>query len=597
MPDLKAPAPVSSGQQSTVGRVLPAQIVIPATAVSSIRIALKPPATSAEIRGTVQSQDASGLTQVKTDSGTITLQTAARLPVGTAVTLRIDASEPDPRIYVIRSSDRAPVQDQPKAAATDPAVTIETSGSSEQLARVAAPATSDATRGLARAVVLSPVASPAEAAALLPTNILAQTPQVAANPGLPPNPASLAAPATAHAPSVPLAPAATAIAASAAGLVDISGSPQPAIVVPSPTQPAPTQPLPVLPGMAGLPEVEAAATVPAGAPKPSGLAPVRPVLAQGTELPVRIIGTATLHASADDAAFSTAKAVPAKIPDTGSPVARAATLQATVEGFLPRGEAVLRTDVARLAIQLPAGWAHIRSGDTLAIELALPSSSPVAPPPPLAASDRSMPGLRGLEAALAATRNLPETVGLPRPGPRLARQLVRFVDAARSGAAEPIFGPLEAAQSLGEPVKSLAARAAGELREAGHPAEQPRDWKLVLVPLMTEAGLVPLKFFSRRQAQTAQRGKADDASRFVIECDHASLGAVAIDGLVHGRRIDVVVKTEAKLGVDAQHDLLALFDDAIGAMGFAGELRFQGAAPVARIPVAVPADRRLGLTA
>jgi hypothetical protein len=605
MPDLQTTANLASGNLAALARAQAQPVAIPASAISVIRLVLEPPATSAEIRATVQSQDNHGVTQVKTDAGTITLQTAARLPPGTAVTVRIDASGAEPRIFIIRTADRAPTQDQQRLATAAPAITIEILGSGEPPARIAAPVTIDATRGLiARAVVLSPT-QPPEATARSPlANLLGGS----------------ASTLSTGSPGASLPISVTPLPALPAALAQVAPGAPPAATLPGHgANPAPTQPPPglVTDASAGartaLPAslasssspsiIPASPGLPSGAPgagSSGAVAPAAPrAIAQpGTELQVRILGTAALHAVADDAAFTPIGLPRAQSADSALPGTRPVIAQATVEGFLPRGEAVLRTEFARLALQLPAGWAHIRSGDVLALELvAPPPAGQPAPPPPLAAPDRGVSGLRGLELAFAAAQMPAEAIGLPRPGPKLARQLMSFAQAARSGSIEPIFGSMEPIQSGGEAVKSLATRAAAELRESANPAEQPRDWKLIVMPLMTEAGMVPLRFFSRKQVQSNPRAKAEDASRFVIECDHKALGAVAIDGLVHGRRIDVVVKTEASIDIEAQRDLLALFDDALGAMGFAGELRFNGNAPVSRIPLSPTAEQRLGLTA
>jgi hypothetical protein len=576
MPEISTTSGRSASHHPAPARTpAPTQAATPVTPVTPIQVLLRTLAPNAEIRAVVVAQDARGLTELKTELGTITVQSPARLPVGSPVTLRIDGAGAEPRLLISRSTERVVGQEQPRSAAAELAP-----GQSAAAAtpRNLTPVTLEAGRSsIARAIVLSsgplpgtnapPVADAAGVAtlAVAPTDAVLvpnhgpAPARAQASPGQP-----FAAPPSARQPA-PQAPAAA------------NGLPAP----PAPfTESSVEHPSAARPGASS------------SAPPPLETPPARgPLLATGAELAVRIIGTAALHATADDQAFAADHAPQQAASQRGAPI----TVHARIDGLLPRGEAILRTEFGRLAVNLPAAWAHVGSGEALTIELLPPSMAPATPPPLL---ERGMPALRGLEAAFLAGQMPAEAVGLPRPGPRLARQLIRFVEAARGGSAEPIFGlqdarHTEAANALG----TLAPRAAAELQEAASPPEQPREWRLVMLPLMTETGMTPLRFFSRKQEQSQSRGKTEDAARFVIECDHKALGAVAIDGLVHGKRIDVIVKTEGRLESEAKHDLLALYDDAVAAMGFVGELRFQDDAPVARIPLAARREQRLGLTA
>ena len=70
-----------------------------------------------------------------------------------------------------------------------------------------------------------------------------------------------------------------------------------------------------------------------------------------------------------------------------------------------------------------------------------------------------------------------------------------------------------------------------------------------------------------------------DASRFVVECEHSEFGPVQLDGLMHERRMDLIVRTHEPLPADMERDILVLFGESCTGLNLAGQLFFQ-AVPV-----------------
>ena len=69
----------------------------------------------------------------------------------------------------------------------------------------------------------------------------------------------------------------------------------------------------------------------------------------------------------------------------------------------------------------------------------------------------------------------------------------------------------------------------------------------------------------------AQCAKVEDV-RFVIDLDLSALGAMQLDGLVHGKRLDLILRSQAELPVAMRHDIARVFDDALDISGMEGSV-------------------------
>ncbi len=184
---------------------------------------------------------------------------------------------------------------------------------------------------------------------------------------------------------------------------------------------------------------------------------------------------------------------------------------------------------------------------------------------------------------------------LPRPGPQLAQRLADVAAALSTGKVAEWLGE-HAVRSLeqrghGEAVRRLE----GELYEAAKAAPQSPEWHGTVLPFHVGGQLQPLRLYIRRRNARARDRAA--GTRFVLECAHDDLGELQLDGLVHERRIDVILRTHAALSDDMRGDIAALFGDACGVMGYAGTIEFHAEPAFPAMPRGERAVHSVGVVA
>ena len=441
-----------------------------------------------------------------------------------------------------------------------------------------------------------PTASPATATApLVPT---ARPDSIAAGALVPPAPPSGATPpaATNAGPANVTTPGAALSASPPANAAGLSMGGLPAALPPGPTS-APSTPSPAaaattnsfgssLPTAGTSPPVAdaaPAATVARGQPSATtAAAPLatmlaaaeRPGLALGTTLAVRVM------AQAPPTTAGTTNA-PTMI---SAPAADRPQVVAVVVGRDPHGHVLLDSPFGRLSVDLDPSPPD---GTRLLLELA-GRNSERSEAPGRTDSLSSRPAeenatIKSLSRTLDEVRHAaPESgkaaldAALPRPGPRLAQQILGFLAAAESGDARALLGSL--ADRLGDSGRSeLIDQLGRQLSELKSRTGPDGEWRFNLVPILDGQDLDPVRLYSRRGGRNEDGTEGSDR-RFIVEVELSELGRVQIDGFFRRPRIDVIVRTQVKLGAEAEGDLSLLFEQAVGAVGLVGELGFKVAA-------------------
>jgi hypothetical protein len=105
------------------------------------------------------------------------------------------------------------------------------------------------------------------------------------------------------------------------------------------------------------------------------------------------------------------------------------------------------------------------------------------------------------------------------------------------------------------------------------------EWRMTVIPMLDGRDFRQIRFFERKRKREEAERRKDDSSRFVVECEHSEFGPVQIDGLMHERRMDVIVRTHDALPTDMERDILVLFGESCTGLNLAGQLFFQ-AVPV-----------------
>ena len=103
------------------------------------------------------------------------------------------------------------------------------------------------------------------------------------------------------------------------------------------------------------------------------------------------------------------------------------------------------------------------------------------------------------------------------------------------------------------------------------------DWRLYAIPLVDGSHVQQLRLFLRRRNPRSayDDGKADAATRFVLEVALARVGDLQLDGLVREQRFDLVLRSRRPLSSEMRGGVTAIFNDANSAAGQHGQISFQ----------------------
>lgn len=572
-------------------------------------------AVGALLSGTVLTRDSSGLTMLQTGAGVFGVKTTVPLPPGSNVTLQVQSAGAQLQAIVLSVTPQASGRGAPAAPA---------------LPAPAAPPASPSPSAAASPAALDGPASP-------PSSISAT---VIGPPGGQPSPSARAAgplpglsstlnapagqaapdPAPALAPQVGPSTTVTTGGKGApiqAGPPNLSATP-PAAAAPTPSAtPGPPAavngaPLPVVAEASRpvAPDPSPTATTNAAGRTADAETPVAP-LPTGTKVQVRLVPGAPTGAPTgfpSEAARATAPAPmqpaivaprgPAAAALGGSPAAPGAAptppsiaLAATLVARTPTGQTIVDTAAGRLIIALPAAMDAMPPGTRIALELMLPGRPAAFPPWSAPAGNpgalaRDWPALRDvvrmlLDSPDEAVRNAVDRA-MPRPGPRFGPQVLAFIERAGAGGVKEWLG--EAAWQRLERLSGpgLLARLDHELHEILVRRGNEGQWHMTVVPLLDGQDIRQIRFFERRKKKGDGNKDREDTARFVVECEHGEFGSLQLDGLMHDRRLDLIMRSHDRLPEDVESDILSLFNLVCAGLGLTGKLAFQA---VAAFPV------------
>ncbi len=238
------------------------------------------------------------------------------------------------------------------------------------------------------------------------------------------------------------------------------------------------------------------------------------------------------------------------------------------------GSAVLHTPLGnftlKTAIELPVG-------SSLALEVLLPTDSRSAAIP--AGLTAAWPGLESMEEALLS--QLPSGQAealqraLPQVGPRLSSGILFFLTAINQGNPLAWLAGPAAALERGDFLERLGREFIGLSRSVETASG---EWRLLHLPIWSDEGLRDLRLFLRQQGEhgnEAGETPENQATRFVLELELKHHGAIQLDGLVRGRKFDLILRSRHPLSAVTRSDLMALFEEANAIGGYRGQLLFQ----------------------
>jgi hypothetical protein len=267
----------------------------------------------------------------------------------------------------------------------------------------------------------------------------------------------------------------------------------------------------------------------------------------------------------------------------------------TVIGQTPAGHPIVDTEAGRLVLAMKA---PLPPGTTLLLEIppqALPKEAVPAqvgnPQQALLRLSQGWPALGNALAALGAANDPAAAQALagklPQSGPGLAAGLMTMIGQLASGEAAEWLGPAlrEALERIGR--RELSDRLRGEFQQLSRLASEPAsgDWRVMFLPLRHEGELHQINLYLRGRRK-GDKDEPDTGTRFIVEVDMTRLGPIQLDGLVHGRRFDLMLRSRMPLLPSMRRDIEAIFDEARGITGFAGTIGFQIAASFPVQPLA-----------
>ncbi|MDX2102821.1 MAG: hypothetical protein SF002_09810 [Alphaproteobacteria bacterium] len=218
----------------------------------------------------------------------------------------------------------------------------------------------------------------------------------------------------------------------------------------------------------------------------------------------------------------------------------------------------------------------------------------------------SAPLPRGTESLLANLTQLMDQVdslpvaaqtallaAIPKPGPRLAAEMLHYLGALRTGQAGNWIGEGLRVE-LEKSGRGRAAKVLGDdFQQASKDVSaQSSDWRVYTLPIAHHQVVQPVRLFVHRADgdEDDGRDRSGDGTRFVIDLDLSALGPIQIDGFSRPPRLDVVLRTPTVLPEPLRIDMLQMFAGATQARGVVGALSFQ-VAPRVNPLVPKPVER------
>jgi hypothetical protein len=317
----------------------------------------------------------------------------------------------------------------------------------------------------------------------------------------------------------------------------------------------------------------------AGTPAPPPAMPTTPaILSAGSELTLHVVAVLPTKDGAIEIA-----------PEAARLTGNAAPLIGKVLGYTRAGHAVIDTPAGALMMQertrLPVG-----------AQVALVLEPIVTPPstvtlPPITSPQQALlylsngwPALDDLLAVLRGPAAGPEDSatppppGVPQTGPKLAAGLAAAIAALRGGDVEHLLAPLLAGRKIPDDKEDAVKRLKEEFTQLSDLAkDRPSvDWRALFLPVYdARIGLTQINLYYRHNAGGGEKNKKDRGTRFLVDVNFAALGAFQLDGLIRGKRFELMIRSRSRLSRNQRQDIIGIFENALEVGGCTGALEFR----------------------
>jgi hypothetical protein len=319
----------------------------------------------------------------------------------------------------------------------------------------------------------------------------------------------------------------------------------------------------------------------AGGATPGAALPAMPSpLAAGAELTLHVVAVLPTKGGEIEIA-----------PEAARLTGNAAPLIGKVLGYTRAGHAVIDTPAGALMMQERT---RLPVGAQVALVLEPIAPTPAAPTPPVTspqqallylsnrwpALDDILALLRGVPVGTPNDPDSPPPPGVPQTGPRLAAGLAAAISAYRGGEIERLLQPMLAGRKIPIEKEEMVKRLKEEFTQLSELAkDRPAvDWRALFLPVYDpRVGLTQINLYYRHNSggEGSEPDKKDQGTRFLVDVNFAALGAFQLDGLIRGKRFDLMIRSRSRLSRNQRQDIINIFENALEVGGATGALEFR----------------------
>lgn len=180
------------------------------------------------------------------------------------------------------------------------------------------------------------------------------------------------------------------------------------------------------------------------------------------------------------------------------------------------------------------------------------------------------------QATPQAAQVLGRTIPSPSNGANFGPAVLLFAAALKSGDLQGWMGDkkLQMIQKLGK--DSILSRLSGETSSlAANNDAAATDWKSFPIPMLWQNEISKVMFHVRKEPSENEQEQGDAGTRFVMDLSLTRMGDVQLDGLVRGKRLDVIVRTQLPISSMMQEAMATAYATALDGTDIYGEIGFQ----------------------
>lgn len=178
-----------------------------------------------------------------------------------------------------------------------------------------------------------------------------------------------------------------------------------------------------------------------------------------------------------------------------------------------------------------------------------------------------------------AAQSLAGTIPSPANPTQMGAAILFFLAAIRTGDIGSWLGEKSTEILKRDGKNSLLSRLSKEITDSGKKLNETakQDWKGFSFPISWNNELHKATLHYRNQNERNDSDEQNDKkqTRFIIDIKFSKMGDVQIDGLLHGKRLDLALRTQQRISPSMQKEMRKLYTESIGQTGYEGEISFQ----------------------